>query len=126
VVSALLVVTGCDALAKDEDAARTVAVAFLGAADRGDSRAACGSLAPGTSQELERSEGADCVTALARVGLRAPGAVRRVDVYGRQARVVLAGDTVFLSAFPGGWRVTAAGCAPRPGGQPYQCEIKGG
>ncbi|MEV5886330.1 hypothetical protein AB0L74_27060 [Streptomyces sp. NPDC052020] len=53
------------------------------------------------------------------------GAVRTVDVYGGQARVVLGHDTVFLARFPAGWKVTAAGCRPRAD-QPYQCEIKGG
>jgi hypothetical protein len=39
--------------------------------------------------------------------------------------VVLERDTVFLSRFPTGWKVTAAGCVPRPG-RPYQCAVKGG
>ena len=34
-------------------------------------------------------------------------------------------DTVFLAHFPTGWKITAAGCRPRPQ-RPYQCEIKGG
>lgn len=55
----------------------------------------------------------------------ADGRVRHVDVYGNQARAVLAADTLFLSRFPDGWKVTAAGCEERPD-KPYQCEIKGG
>jgi hypothetical protein len=48
-----------------------------------------------------------------------------VDVYGRQARAVLASDTLFLSQFSDGWKIVAAGCEPRPG-RPYQCSVKGG
>ncbi|MEU6064946.1 hypothetical protein ABZ864_10745 [Streptomyces sp. NPDC047082] len=51
--------------------------------------------------------------------------MREVQVYGRRARVVLNADTLFLSVFPAGWKVTAAGCVPRSQ-QPYQCQIKGG
>jgi hypothetical protein len=32
---------------------------------------------------------------------------------------------VFLAAFPGGWRVVAAGCTPR-GDRPYDCTLQGG
>ncbi|MEU1117626.1 hypothetical protein [Streptomyces sp. NPDC005879] len=51
--------------------------------------------------------------------------MRHIDVFGRQARAVTDRDTLFLSSFPGGWKVTAAGCTPRPE-KPYQCLIKGG
>ncbi|MEV7180696.1 hypothetical protein [Kitasatospora sp. NPDC093679] len=46
-------------------------------------------------------------------------------MFGQQARAVLEGDTVFLSAFPDGWKITAAGCEPRPE-MPYRCDVKGG
>lgn len=51
--------------------------------------------------------------------------MRVVDVYGNQARAVLATDTLFLSRFAAGWKVVAAGCSPRPE-QPYQCRVNGG
>ena len=51
--------------------------------------------------------------------------VRRVDVHGRQARVTLTADTLFLALFSTGWKVTAAGCTPRPD-QPYDCTVEGG
>jgi len=54
-----------------------------------------------------------------------PGSVTHVDVYGQWARVVLSDDTVFLAAFPGGWRVVAAGCQSR-GERPYDCTVQGG
>ncbi|UYQ65090.1 hypothetical protein [Streptomyces peucetius] len=53
------------------------------------------------------------------------GSVVHVDVHERQARAVLTGDTLFLSRFPDGWKVMAAGCTPQQD-RPYQCEIKGG
>jgi hypothetical protein len=33
-------------------------------------------------------------------------------------------DVVFLARYDDGWRVTAAGCVPRPG-RPFDCTIKG-
>nr|WP_240929948.1 hypothetical protein [Streptomyces coryli] len=85
----------------------------------------CAALAPGTREELVQSAGAPCVRALREAGLPAPGRVRSVDVYGHQARIITAHDTLFLSSFTGGWKVTAAGCTPRPG-LPYRCLVKGG
>ena len=32
---------------------------------------------------------------------------------------------LFLSQFPDGWKVVAAGCIPQPG-RPYQCTVEGG
>jgi hypothetical protein len=45
-------------------------------------------------------------------------------VYGQWAQVRLSEDTVFLGAFPGGWRVVAAGCTPRDN-RPYDCTLQG-
>ncbi|MBT2487995.1 hypothetical protein J7E96_05490 [Streptomyces sp. ISL-96] len=63
------------------------------------------------------------------LGLELPsaGELRRVDVYRRQARVVLDSDTLFLSSFPDGWKVVAAGCEPQSEPElPYRCDVKGG
>ncbi|MFD3442273.1 hypothetical protein ACFWU3_32755 [Streptomyces sp. NPDC058685] len=90
-----------------------------------DGASLCAALAPGTRSELEDSEHRPCAEAAAGLRLPAAGAVSGVDVYGQEARVVAAGDTVFLSRFTGGWKVVAAGCRPEAG-QPYQCAIKGG
>lgn len=117
--------TGCSTLGEREDAASRAAVRFEESVRRADASRACAALAPETRQEVEQSAESPCAKALPGEQLSYAGAVRGVHVYGRQAQVVLAGDTLFLSVFPGGWRVTAAGCVPRPR-QPYQCKVKGG
>ncbi|MDQ0752422.1 hypothetical protein QF034_006653 [Streptomyces africanus] len=98
---------------------------FERALDAGQRQRLCAALAPSTREELEQSAKRRCAQAIGEQSLPAAGAVRRVDVYGEQARVVLDHDTVFLAHFPTGWKVTAAGCRPRPQ-RPYQCEIKAG
>jgi hypothetical protein len=82
-------------------------------------------LAPETRRELERSAELPCDRALLKEDVPTDGGqVRTVDVYGDQARVVFARDTVFLASFSAGWRITAAGCVFR-GDQPYDCVIRG-
>lgn len=85
----------------------------------------CAALAPETRREVEESEKKACPDAISALELPAGGPVRDVDVYGRQARAAMASDTLFLSRFPDGWKIVAAGCEPRPG-RPYQCSVKGG
>ncbi|MFF1510136.1 hypothetical protein [Streptomyces sp. NPDC058326] len=115
---------GCGDVEQRQDAARSAAVDF-GAALRGaDAGRACEALAPGTREEVE--EDGPCPTVLAGLGpATAAGEPIATDVYGEQARVVFAHDSVFLASFPDGWKVTAAGCTPRPG-HPARCEVKGG
>ncbi len=115
--------TGCGVDAR-EDAAVEAASRFEASLRATDTAKGCAALAPGTRDELEQSTDKSCVRALPEAGLPLAGEVRAVDVYGRQARVVTDQDTLFLSSFPGGWKVTAAGCTARPE-KPYQCLIKG-
>ncbi|MEU9014578.1 hypothetical protein AB0D12_33450 [Streptomyces sp. NPDC048479] len=117
--------TGCAAVTGREQAASRAVERFETSLREGDGVQACAALAPGTVEELEDTAEADCPAAVADAPPPKAGAVRLVNVYGRQARVVLNGDTVFLSVFPDGWKVTAAGCSPRAG-QPYKCIVKGG
>ncbi|UIX32384.1 hypothetical protein [Streptomyces sp. GQFP] len=117
---------GCGTVAERRDDVRDTTAAFERAlAERAYDRV-CAVLAPATVEELEQSAGGPCATAVGEESLRPGGAVRRTDVYGDQARAVLASDTLFLSRFASGWKVVAAGCEPRPQGQPYRCRIKGG
>ncbi|WP_245769740.1 hypothetical protein [Streptomyces indicus] len=116
--------TGCGAVDGRRDAARAAAVRFEEAVRARDASALCAALAPGTRQELEHSAEAACAASVLEEDLPYGGFDRRVDVHGRQARVVLEKDTLFLSQFPDGWKVVAAGCVPQ-GGEPYQCTVKG-
>jgi hypothetical protein len=117
--------TGCAGNGPRRDAVSGTAVRLLTAARDGDGAGACEILAPDTAAELEQSTGTSCAAAIVDQDLPAPAPVSRVDVYGQWARVVLADDTVFLAAFPGGWRVVAAGCRSR-GERPYDCVLQGG
>ena len=90
-----------------------------------DGTGLCAALAPETRSAVEESEKKDCAQAITSEELPNGGATRHVDVYGRQARAVMVSDTLFLSQFPDGWKVVAAGCTPQPG-RPYQCTVEGG
>ncbi|WP_151773850.1 hypothetical protein [Streptomyces abyssomicinicus] len=128
----LLAVAGagaCGAVQERRDAAEAEATRFVLDREAGRHALLCAALAPGTRDELEETAKSGCREAIRQAieedDLPPAGAVRAVDVWGDRARVVLEGDTLFLSQFPGGWKVTAAGCEPRRD-QPYRCGIKGG
>lgn len=116
---------GCGDIDAREDGAAAAVTRFEAGLGDSDGARGCSELAPGTRDELEQSAELPCARALPDAGLPTAAGVRHVDVYGRQARVVADGDTLFLSSFPDGWKVTAAGCTARPE-KPYQCLIKGG
>ncbi|TQK42660.1 hypothetical protein FBY35_4088 [Streptomyces sp. SLBN-118] len=124
-VLALATLAGCGGTGPREAGASEASEHFERQLVAGRTGAACGALAPGTRMELEESEHKPCSEALAAEQLPEGGSVRKVDVYGRQALVVLEGDTLFLSQFADGWKVVAAGCRPEPD-KPYQCTVKGG
>jgi hypothetical protein len=116
---------GCGSAGERAADASSAARAFERDLGEGDRAGICAALAPETRGEVEESGKKACVDGIRGQDLPAGGPVRSVDVYGRQARAVLASDTLFLSQFPGGWKIVAAGCRPRSG-QPYQCSLKGG
>ncbi|MFF7456619.1 hypothetical protein [Kitasatospora sp. NPDC008115] len=122
--AAVTLVTGCSSLTGRQDAAAAAAQQFESAVQQQDSGALCQALAPGTRQDLEESAKSGCEQAISDSDLPRASGVSRVDVYGQQARVVFDQDTLFLSAFPDGWKITAAGCRPEPR-KPYRCELKG-
>jgi hypothetical protein len=109
--------TGC-ASAQEPDVQR-VATAFEDPA--GDPGARCALLAPKALEALEQDESEPCDQAIAQLPL-AGGDVRSVEVWGGDAQVRLAGDTLFLTETREGWRVTAAACQPN-GEAPYDCEV---
>jgi hypothetical protein len=67
-----------------------------------------------------------CAAAVAQEPPPAAARVVRSERYGQQARVVTDADTIFLSRFPGGWKVIAAGCTAQGGSRPYDCTISEG
>jgi hypothetical protein len=109
---------GCASTQEPE--VQRVATAFEDAGGAPDAR--CALLAPTTLAALEQDQSASCADALGQLPL-AGGQVRSVEVWGGDAQVRLAGDTVFLTETKGGWRVTAAACRPQ-GDAPYDCEVE--
>jgi hypothetical protein len=118
----VLAVTGCSSVGDREEAASAAALRLLDTVAAGDGEAACALLAPDTAETV--AEDAPCAEAILDQELPRPGTVTGADVYGQWAQVRLDVDTVFLAAFPGGWRVVAAGCTPREN-RPYQCSVEG-
>jgi hypothetical protein len=121
----LLLVAACSGTSARATDASGTAAGFERALQGGDVHSACAALAPQTLREVEQTGDASCVKALPGEKLPAGGAVGAVRVYGSQAQVVLASDTLFMSHFADGWKIVAAGCRPQ-GDQPYQCAVQGG
>ena len=84
--------------------------------------AACAMLAPKTADRLP-DPGQTCAQALGELKLGPAGPVTAVTVWGSDAQVRLAGDTVFLHHFGDGWRVKAASCKPVRD-LPYDCDVE--
>ena len=103
----------------------STAAEFAQAVASSDGRLACTLLSAQVSSAIADSRGMPCPAAVLKAGLPAPSAVREVRRYGRQAFVTTGTDTVFLSEFPGGWKIIGAGCSPR-GDKPYDCAVSGG
>jgi hypothetical protein len=110
--------TGCSSTQEPE--VQRVATAFEDAGGAPDAR--CALLAPMTLAALEEKQSASCAAAIGQLPL-AGGQVRSVEVWGGDAQVRLAGDTLFLTETRAGWRVTAAACRPQ-GEAPYDCEVE--
>jgi hypothetical protein len=115
--------TGCTS--GSADTVDSVADRFHAALAAHDGRAGCALLAPETRSELEQSSGKSCPDALLEENVPTTGRPDDTSVFETMAQVRYAGDTVFLSRFPTGWRVMAAACTPQPVG-PYDCRLSGG
>ncbi|WP_433824631.1 hypothetical protein ACQP2E_21035 [Actinoplanes sp. CA-015351] len=116
--------SGCSSVGDRAEAAASTAERFLQDVHDGRGDAACAVLAPDTVAELERSAEQPCAEAIVADALPPPAPATETSVYGQWAQVRLTGDTIFLAIFPGGWRVVAAGCTPRPD-RPYDCTLQG-
>jgi len=113
-------VAGCGRSADDPGVRRAV-TAFYGAIDAHQDRRACADLAPQAIKGLETGD-SSCAEEIGKLRLNS-GTIQAVHVWGDRAQVVLAGDIVFLSRFPQGWKVAAAGCRPQTKG-PYDCDVE--
>lgn len=123
-VSSVVALAGCSSLGPDEAAAADVALDFSGALTDGDGSRACELMTEATRTELEQSSKEPCDTAVLAEDIPSAEQVLDIAAYGRNARVVLDGDVVFLSVANGGWRVIAAGCRLQPQA-PYDCVLTG-
>lgn len=122
-LGAVVFTSGCG---EDADAGPSGAAdGFEQALSAGDGQAACSLLTAATLDELESSSGKACDKAILDEA-KAGGARRDVARFGTMAQVRLDQDVLFLAQSPEGWRVMAAACRPRPGGQPYDCDVAGG
>jgi hypothetical protein len=118
-VAGAAVLTGCSAAQQPE--VQRVASSFEDPA--GDPEARCDLLVPATRAAFEESESAPCTDAIQHLQLEG-GSVESVEIWGGDAQVKLAGDTVLLTETSSGWRVTSAACRPQAEA-PYDCEVDG-
>ena len=118
-VCAAGVLSGCASAQEPE--VEKVATAFENPS--GDPQARCGLLAPATLQVFEQDASAPCAQAITQVQLPG-GQLQSVQVWGGDAQVKLADDTLFLTETDSGWKVTAAACESR-GQAPYDCDVEG-
>jgi hypothetical protein len=118
-LSGAAVLTGCSSAHVPE--VEEVATTFEDTS--ADAEARCDLLAPVTRTAFEQSESAPCSEAIGDLPLQG-GDVESVEIWGGDAQVTLAGDTVFLTETSVGWRVTAAACRPQAEA-PYDCEVDG-
>ncbi|MFC7934444.1 hypothetical protein [Streptomyces cinereoruber] len=124
-LTAVAVLCACGAPQARRDGATRAGRAFEEALAADAYGAACALLAPESREQLEEDERQPCARALASQDLPRGEGASSVDVHGRQALLRLEGETLFLSQFDDGWRVTAAGCVPEGGDEPYRCVLKG-
>ncbi|MGI5282585.1 hypothetical protein ACQEVF_04560 [Nonomuraea polychroma] len=117
-LASLAVAAGC---AVDTASPARVAERFHALIAANQDEAACGMLARRTAEKLP-GPGQSCADALRELGLGPGGVVTSVSVWGDEAQVRMAGDTLFLHRFSDGWRVKAAGCKPVRD-LPYDCEV---
>jgi hypothetical protein len=118
-----LLATGCGGSAAQHDVAGT-ASSFQSAVAASDFTRACSLLSP---QVLASFDGS-CPDGLKQAGVPTVSGIATTEVYGQNGLVRWRGGAVFVSRFPSGWKVIAAGCSPsssRPD-QPYHCSVSGG
>lgn len=117
-----LALAGCGT-ADDRRQARLAAQELHADVAARDGAAACARLSPPAVEALEQQAKAPCARAVLELALGS-GRVDRVEVWETEAVVVFEDrGRTFLGRRPDGWKVTAAGCEPEPGG-PAKCELE--
>ena len=107
----------------DDPAPRATVERFSAAIEARDGAAACAELTEDTRSKLESQEQKPCEEAILTLELSG-GEVADTEVVDTSASVeLLEGDRAYLDSTPSGWRISAAGCDPRPG-QPDDCELE--
>ena len=119
---AAVAAAGCGAPAATEDVDR-VATEWLGAAAAGDAARLCALLSPAAAESAATGD-QSCEQAVGDLELPGGGSVSAVEVWSDEAQVRGSSDTLFLVRLADGWRVSAAGCTPRPD-RPYDCDVAG-
>jgi hypothetical protein len=109
--------------ADDDRAVTSVTSQFLDAVGADDGARACAQLSAAAVEALEDEEQEACAESVLELDLE-PSAVRHSDVFAVGAKVDLAdGRSAFLELTSEGWRLSAVGCDPGPGDEPYACEL---
>jgi hypothetical protein len=121
-VAALALASGCSSTHEGE--VEQVAEQLHAALRVDDGVAACDLLSEEAQEELQDS-GDSCEVAVLDAGLSPDGRVEKVSVYDTSAQVRYDDDVVFLSEFPDGWKIIAAGCE-KQAAAPYDCTVQGG
>lgn len=120
----LATVSGCAGSSPGTSEAASTALDFHRALDSGDYPRACGLLIPAAVEKLETGAPGTCAEKLEQLDVPVAASVQDSASYGRNAQVVMDGDTLFLARSGEGWKITAAGCTAR-GERPYDCEVEG-
>ena len=90
----------------------------------GDGQGACAQLTVPARDALAEDEGKPCRAAILTLGLDDGGRVKRVAVYLTSGFAETSQQTLFLDQTKNGWRINAAGCAPKGPGKPYDCALE--
>jgi hypothetical protein len=115
-----LLLSGCGSL--DADAVENVATTFADGGTAATTR--CRLLAEKTLTSLVEDAGTACEEAIGDLPI-GTGTPTSVEVWGEEAQVKLADDTLFLTRTSDGWKVMAAACRPQAEQQPYDCQLEG-
>ena len=100
----------CACGSRSNDAVESAAEDFYSAVSAEDGEPRVDLLVPETGSELEEDAEVDCESAILEQDLPSITEVETIEVYGRNARVVLDSDTAFLTKTSAGWQLIGGLC----------------